>query len=154
MIKILPSNAKVDVRQAFNFCEDKWGSKGLMALVVYGSATKELSRKIWYEDRKFLWFKWKDCFSEIIYPNDIDVAAIYDEIKFDELLKKSCCRFRGLFFKPYSAHWEDIDKYADMHLMCVSYETLINNKNIDTNMASVLNGILIWGRLPRPIKSI
>jgi hypothetical protein len=54
MIVTLPSKVKVDAKRAFDLVEDSWGSNGLMALVVYGSAMKNSHEKIPYDWRRLI----------------------------------------------------------------------------------------------------
>jgi hypothetical protein len=161
VIKYLPSQVKLDVQQAFNLCEKRWGSRGLIALVAYGSAVcKPRYETVDLGPRRFLFWKWRASRKVRIFPNDIDVAAIYRGSEIlqaislrnqEEYTESRACRFREIRSDGYSEWWADIDRYANLHLMCIEYNTLLSHRD-DPNLAKVLDeGLLIWGDLPRPM---
>lgn len=157
LVKILPSQVKLNVKTAFEFCEQEWGSDGLMALVAFGSAVKPAIKEV-VQQKKFLCVNYKSVSEERVEPNDIDIAAIYDrEIERDELTKEEECRIRTRKYdnSTYSYYWADIQRCADLHLMCIDYDTLRENACVDSNLAAVFrDGLIVWGDLPRPMSRI
>ena len=154
LVKVLPSQVKLDIQYAFNLVEDTWGTNGLMALVLYGSALDPPFVRIPKKD-KFLWMEY-DTYEEVRKePNDVDIAAIYDSsINIDHLKKGDVCRLRKYCSDEYSYWWVDMQKFAELHLMCIGYDTIVQHKNEDSNMMAVLEGRVIWGDLPRPMKRL
>lgn len=158
LIKYLPAQVKLDVQQAFNACEARWGSRGLMALVAYGSAVREPEYKTVEGESRFLFWTWTSKSRERIYPNDIDIAAIYKQPISLQANKnhsiKNACQFRGIASDGYSLWWKDMDRYCNLHLMCIAYDTLLDHRD-DPNLAAVLDeGLLVWGNLPRPMGEV
>ena len=149
------SGVLVDVTKVFEKVEDLWGSKTLMALILYGSSLYK-KYKITTKKRKFLFFEWEAESSELIPPNDIDIAVIYTTINVqssESIRKSEECQSQELIQDEYSSWWEDIQRDLDLHLMCISYESLIKNKK-DLNLQAVLQGKIIWGDLPRPMQRL
>lgn len=153
MIIKLPSMVKVDVSDTFNFVENSWGSKGLMALVVYGSASKPAIKRF-PVTRKFIFWEYQTYEDRRIEPNDVDVAAIYStDVNLESVQKNDSCRLMKKCQDDYSAWWVDTSRFLNLHAMCISYDLLLEKKNEDKNLEAVLkDGIIIWGNLPRPMR--
>lgn len=164
-MKVRPqSGILIDVERIFNKVEDLWGSNNLLAIVVYGSSVyPRYETKI--KKRKFLGFQWEKEITKIIPPNDVDIAAIYTSMNVENFFEpdtigtgivfEKCdeCIPQKLVHEEYSCYWEDIKRDLDLHLMCITYNSLIVNKN-DPNLKAVLDGKIIWGNLPRPMQKL
>jgi hypothetical protein len=126
-------------------------------LVVYGSAMKNSHEKIPYDWSFLFWggVRYKEVRVE---PNDIDIAAIYSNpIDVRDVNCEGNCRIMEQHedVDNYSIYWADSTRCANMHAMCISYDTLVARKNEDANLRKVFEeGAILWGDLPRPMRRL